>query len=212
MGGSVANPSQVSFSVKNIISSNSGDNYFKVEVKTGGVFYFDLLFDGAYDTAWITRCYASSYEKRPMTIKEIGGNTIYSSGCYLTNSVSLSKGTYLIKPDLNSNSGYFYASFSSDGTPASGSPSNPIELKINEDVVIDETMLRNYFTFKGEPGQTLYVDSYLNDSISSIDRTRCREASSGNSYWNHHFVYGMCTGSSCNCDTSIEIPLGEERM
>jgi hypothetical protein len=207
-GGTVSNPSSVSFDKRNVVSEDSFSNYFSLVLTEDTRIHISVLLDNGLQTLEKTRCAGDAdggfirvngsgvaCDHRLVMNFEAGEHEVYfnfpnqGSGYFTVDKVNLSEVEIL------------------DADGKGGLPSRPRELLVGGDNQINKDLLFNYFAYTGDAGDRLVINTYLEESIPSIMYTRCR-GSGGELDRRKRSAIGISINSnSYNCEDDLDYVL-----
>jgi hypothetical protein len=211
LGGTASNPTAVSFSKKNIVSSSSFDNYFTLSLGEKALVYISVMLEGGMETIDKTRC-------RSNIVAADGFIKVNGTGiaCDHRATIELEAGNYELHFDFPSqNSGYFNIDKVMNGTetvlPANGSgglPSAPREILIDGQNSINKDLLQNFYVYTGVAGNRIVINTYLDETVPEIMFTRCR-SNAGNVSTGSAIGISI-NNSTYNCDSDLDYVLPED--
>lgn len=204
-GGTPSDPSELSVSVRNVISSDNRNNYFYIDVNAGDTLYLFSHLDTPPDESWMSRCSASSW----------AGVGISISGIETSCNTSLihkfvNAGRYRINTSYPyGETGYLFADVVSAENDQSiagpnGVPSAPKQVQFDSENKISTNILNNYYMVSGEAGDKFIIYTYLNDSLDHTSASRC---SASSYYKNYGFGVSFNDGYSYNCRKNTQFTL-----
>ncbi|MEP0357456.1 hypothetical protein [Paraglaciecola sp.] len=204
-GGTVGNPSSVSFDKRNIVSGDSFSNYFSLVLTEDTRIHISVLLDNGLQTLEKTRC-ASDADGGFIRVNGSG------AACDHRLVMNFEAGEHEIYLNFpNQGNGYFTIDKVNlndieilDADGMGGVPSKPKEFLVGGDNQINKDLLFNYFAYTGDAGDRLVINTYLEESIPTIMYTRC-SSTSGELDRRKKSAVGISINSdSYNCEDELD--------
>ena len=218
LGGTANAPASVGFDAQNIINNNSFNNYFKYAGATGERLVIRVNLTTPLSDAQTSRCASSSgtgairssydsqihvYSTSNIRVDGVCGEdltyTFPENGVKIFNFEFPSNGSgFFNVASLNGNAA---VKFSENGT---GSPVEPKIINTASANSLGSNVFGNYYWISAGKGQTIVINTTLNQPLSSTQKARC---ASGPGYKTQILVYnsqlnqvGLVCGDSLRFD------------
>jgi len=209
-GGQASSPTQVSYAVPNVISSDKANNYYKVNVKAGDTLVLNVDLDSPITAKENMLCNTSPEKFTHALIEKV----LYFCAYDLKYTFS-SDGDYILRFQYPlSRKGIFHASLLKAGVtysafPANGSggtPNQPRVLGIGVENKINKLTHYNNYQYTGLAGDKLVFRSLLNAPLAANSRVAC--VSSSNYTYSKLHAFGLSVDySNYSCTEHPEYTL-----
>ncbi|MGH8493713.1 MAG: hypothetical protein ACRERR_11525 [Moraxellaceae bacterium] len=208
-GGTISAPSSIREDIKNSISSDEFNNYFKVQALSGDTLIIKATMNATLDPTLYSRCVTES----DYTIS-IGSE----KSCSLNIKYKFTAdGEYKIHFKFpGGNSGYFNAVVLTSSTTivpsatANGAANQPRTISLGgTDNALSANDFFNNFAYNAEAGDTLHIQLYPSVNPSPTDSNRCLMA---NGEYNIYYSFGVAVVgiSEYNCNNTFEYTFSSE--
>ncbi|MDX5406517.1 MAG: hypothetical protein LPK11_05680 [Chromatiaceae bacterium] len=206
-GGQPSSPANISFSLPNVISSDSFNNYFKVTVNAGDRLVLNVDLESALTAEDTRRCFNSPETYVHGSIESV----IHFCAYDLVHSFATA-GTYTVRFQYpRQQKGLFYAALLRSGTSynalaangSGGTPNQPRLMSFTSDNKINKLSIFNNYQFTGLAGDKLVFHTILNAPLASNAIRRCE---SGN-YDSHHSLGVSVNYGNYSCSETTEYVL-----
>ena len=207
-GGQPSSPSDMSYTLPNVISSDSFNNYFKVTVNSGDSLIINVDLDNPLTALDVTRCLEDPKTKVHASLDNVRHFCAYD----LFHTFEKS-GTYVVRFQYPlQRAGTFNASLMMKNStygalPANGSggtPTQPRQMSFSSDNKISKLGFFNNYQFTGNSGDKLVFHTMLNAPLASNAVRRCKE---GDNYEGHHSLGVSVNFGKFSCEERTEFVL-----
>lgn len=180
-GGTVSNPSSVSFDSYNVLT-DSFNNYFSITVSEKSQIYISMILENGLTKAERSRCALSSDSD---VILKLNGE---KASCDYKAFIEVEAGTHELHFNIPANGGgYFsigkitneqYTFLEADGK--GGLPNTPKYFLMGGQNEINKDMLFNFYAYEGVAGDRVVISTYLNEVVETGVKSLCNVANAEN--------------------------------
>jgi hypothetical protein len=220
LGGSASAPAALSLNSKNVVNNNSFNNYFKYEAVAGEQLIIRVSLNIPLSDIEFARCSGSGTDTTPSSygsqIHVYNAKNVRIGGtCREDLTYTFSEtGVYVFNFDYPSqNSGFFHATVLKGDNPVeflevgSGTPGKPRKLNTASANSIGSNVFFNYYWISAVKGETITINTTLNQPLSTQQKTRC--AGTSESHNSMIYVYNSKlnkVGLSCGENIRFSVP------
>lgn len=207
-GGQPSSPSNISYTLPNVISSDSFNNYFKVTVNSGDSLIINIDLDNPLTVLDVSRCrtnpaiqiHASLENVRHICAYDLF-HTFEKPGTYVV------RFQYPLQRTGTFNAALMMKNVTYGALPANesgGTPTQPRQMSFTSNNKISKLGFLNNYQFTGNLGDKLVFHTMLNAPLAANAKRRCRE---GNSYDGHHSLGFSVNFGNFSCEERTEFIL-----
>jgi hypothetical protein len=220
-GGTVSNPSAVSYSKQNVLS-DSFNNYFSIELNEKSDVYISLILDDGLTSSDRSSCAIRSVNGFSGFVNLNGNNR----GCGHKVFIQIEAGAHELHFDIPlDGAGYFtidsYVKGQQVTLPANGTggrASAPKLFSIGEQNQINKDMLFNFYAYEGNAGDRIVINTYLNNTIDSRMFSLCNIMAANNRALQNvqrpiileNMIGVSVNGGIHNCSDALDYSLPED--